>query len=74
MISGLLVINKRILEAKHRSGMWWERKDGTKVNSDTTIQTLLQEGVGKGNETALKLLIGTPLISRNPTQRFDILT
>ncbi|KAF8349562.1 hypothetical protein F5887DRAFT_946774, partial [Amanita rubescens] len=51
------VFRQGFIEAKYRPATWWEKKDGVKVKTCTTIDVLLIEGIGRCPDTALKLVI-----------------
>jgi len=51
------VFRQGYLEAKLRPFTYWERKDGSKVKASYPVLDLLEEGVGKTPESALKLLV-----------------
>jgi hypothetical protein len=65
MVAGLLVFRQGFIEAKYRPATWWEKKDGVKVKTCTTIDDLLIEGIGRCPDTALKLVIGKHRMNRN---------
>ncbi|KAF8626007.1 hypothetical protein AX17_006730 [Amanita inopinata Kibby_2008] len=51
------VFRQGFIEARHRPAAWWEKKDGFKVKAISSLEDLLNEGVGKCPETALKLVV-----------------
>ncbi|KAF8895640.1 hypothetical protein BD779DRAFT_1609136 [Infundibulicybe gibba] len=51
------VFRQGFVEAKHRPSTWWERKDGQKVKASHLVEELLQQGIGKCQESAIKLVV-----------------
>ncbi|PFH51232.1 hypothetical protein AMATHDRAFT_59520 [Amanita thiersii Skay4041] len=51
------VFRQGFVEPKHRPAAWWEKKDGHRVKASATVEELLNEGVGKCPDTALKLVV-----------------
>lgn len=46
------------VESKFRPVSYWEKTNGEKVKGGLCVEDLLQQGVGKCEETALRLIIG----------------
>ena len=65
------MFRKGFVDAKYRPATWWEKKDGIRVKTSSTIDELLIEGVGKCPDTALKLIIGKCLKYTNPYRHSD---
>lgn len=65
------IFRQGFLDAKLRPVAWWEKASGERVKSSAAVAELLQQGVGKCQETAMRLVIGTPLLppSRLPLIR-----
>lgn len=51
------VFRQGYIEAKFRPFTHWERKDGQKVKASHLVEDLLNQGVGKTPESALKLVV-----------------
>jgi len=51
------VFRQGFVESKYRPFVHWERKDGGLVKPSHTVVDLLEQGVGKTPETALKLVV-----------------
>jgi len=51
------VFQQGFVEAKYRPVSFWEKKDGSKVKACHNVEELLKLGVGKCQETALRLVI-----------------
>jgi len=45
------------VEAKYRSLTWWEKHEGHKIGGSTVVEELLNSGIGKCPESALRLVI-----------------
>ena len=52
------VFRQGYVEPKYRPSSWWEKQNGMKVKGSHVVEDLLKEGVGKCQDTALKLVIG----------------
>lgn len=52
------VFQQGFVDAKLRPLSWWEKCDGAKVKGCIPVEELLDEGVGRSQETALRLVIG----------------
>lgn len=52
------IFRQGYVEAKHRPSVWWEKHDGVKVKGSHVVEELLEQGVGRCEQTALKLVIG----------------
>ncbi|KZP31634.1 hypothetical protein FIBSPDRAFT_849601 [Athelia psychrophila] len=52
------VFRQGFVEAKHRPSTYWERVDGVKVKGSHGVEELLDQGHGKCQDSALKLVIG----------------
>jgi hypothetical protein len=52
------VFRQGFLEPKYRPFAHWERKDGVVVKPSHLVLDLLEQGVGKTPESALKLVVG----------------
>lgn len=46
------------VESKYRSVSYWEKNNGEKVKNGLCLEELLSQGVGRTEETALRLVIG----------------
>ena len=57
LANDLVVFRQGFVEAKYRPATWWEKKDGQKVKGGLCVDDLLQQGVGRCPETALKLVV-----------------
>ncbi|KIL66760.1 hypothetical protein M378DRAFT_9830 [Amanita muscaria Koide BX008] len=44
--AGILVFQKGFVDAKYRPATWWEKKDGAKIKSTTSIASLLEVDAG----------------------------
>jgi hypothetical protein len=51
------VFRQGFVDPKHRPSTWWEKKDGNKVKGSQSVEDLLKQGVGRCQDTALKLVI-----------------
>ena len=56
--AGLLVFRQGFVEARYRPVAWWEKKNGVPVKASTTMEFLLNEGIGKCPDSSLQLVIG----------------
>lgn len=52
------VFRQGYVEAKHRPSSWWQRGDGQKVKGSHVVEELLEQGIGKCQQTALRLVVG----------------
>ena len=52
------IFNEGFVEPKYRPVSWWEKTCGEKVKGSLNVDELLSQGVGKCEETALRLIIG----------------
>lgn len=52
------IFQQGFLDAKLRPMSWWEKCDGEKVKGSICVEELLQQGVGKCEQTAMRLVIG----------------
>lgn len=57
LVDGIVVFRQGFIEGKYRPATWWEKKDGQKVKGSLCVDDLLQQGVGRCSETALKLIV-----------------
>lgn len=57
-ISPSLTCLQGFVEPKHRPSTWWEKSDGEKIKSSQYVEELLEKGIGKCPDTALKLVVG----------------
>ena len=52
------IFQQGFVDAKYRSMTWWEQHDGVSVKATHGVQELLNLGVGRSYETALRLDVG----------------
>lgn len=52
------VFRQGFVEAKHRPSAYWEKKDGQRIKGSQVVEHLLEQGVGKCHESALRLVVG----------------
>ncbi|KAG5651220.1 hypothetical protein H0H81_009449 [Sphagnurus paluster] len=53
----ITVFRQGFVEAQYRPATWWENKEGQKVKSSHSVELLLEQGVGRCPQTALKLIV-----------------
>lgn len=51
------VFRQGFVEPQYRPATWWENKEGQKVKASHSVEALLEQGVGRCPETALKLIV-----------------
>ncbi|KAF9493622.1 hypothetical protein BDN71DRAFT_1082659 [Pleurotus eryngii] len=51
------VFQQGFVDNKYRTSTWWERRDGSRVKSSLAIEELFKQGVGKCQDSALRLVI-----------------
>lgn len=51
------VFRQGFVEPQYRPSTWWEKKDGQKVKASHSVEELLQQGVGRCPDNALKLVV-----------------
>lgn len=52
------IFQQGFLDPKLRPLSWWEKSCGEKVKGSIGVEELLQQGVGKCEQTAMRLVIG----------------
>lgn len=52
------VFRQGFVGAKYRSVAFWERRDGQRIKGSHNVEDLLEQGVGKCEESALRLVVG----------------
>lgn len=61
------IFQQGFLDPQLRPVSWWEKCDGEKVKGSICVDELLQQGVGKCEQTAMRLVIGAYGYSKPPT-------
>ena len=52
------VFQQGYVDSKYRTCVYWEKKNGVRVKGSYHVEDLLKDGVGKCQDSALKLIIG----------------
>jgi hypothetical protein len=56
-VDSVIVFREGFVDAKHRPASWWETREGHKLKAGHSIVDLLNEGLGRCPESAIKLVV-----------------